>query len=419
MCGRGEGKTRSAAELVREEVKAGRARRIILAAPTAGVGRDVMVEGESGLLAVHPNGERPRYFPSKRRLVWPNGAKATIVSSDEPDLARGLQGDFMWGEEIGAWRYPTLFFDTLNPGLRLGEHPRGILTSTPRPIELIKRLEKDSKRPLLGADGGPIRGTQLVDANGQPLTGAKSRVILSRGALYDNIDNLADSFIEEMRTRYKGTRLERQELLGELLLDTPGALWTWALIEAARKPESELPPRELWKRVVIAVDPAVTSTEDSNETGIMIGILVDGPGGIDHAWVIRDASGRWHASEWPKIVARAYHVLQADRVVAEVNNGGDLVERALRVVDSSISYRDVTASRGKITRAEPALALYEQGRVHHCGELRILEEQMTTFVPGVSDKANAKTGSTSPDRVDALVWLLYELIIERQEMTVA
>lgn len=395
MCGRGEGKTRSAAEFVREEVKAKRAHRIILAAPTSAVGRDVMVEGESGLLAIHPPNERPRYFPSKRRLVWPNGALAIIVSSDDPDLARGLQGDLMWGEEVSAWRYPQIFFDTLNPGLRLGDNPRGVLTLTPKPIGLVKRLVKSAEN-----DKG------------------QGRVRLSRGSMYDNRDNLAPAFLDEMKERYAGTRLERQELFGELLNDTPGALWTWRLIEEARAPESILPTRDRWIRVVIAVDPAVTAHEDSNETGIMCGVLVEGPDGYPHAHIIRDLSGRWPATEWPKIVVGAYHALGADRVVAEVNNGGDLVENALRVVDSSLSYRSVSASRGKRTRAEPVVSLYEQGRVHHHGNLAILEEQMTTYIPGSTDKADERTGSTSPDRVDSLVWLLTELIIDRQEVTV-
>jgi phage terminase large subunit-like protein len=392
MCGRGEGKTRSAAEWVREEVKARRARRIILAGPTAPIVRDVMIEGESGLLAVHSNRERPRYYPSKRRVVWPNGAFALVMSSDEPELARGAQSDLLWGEEIGAWRYPVAFFDNLNLGLRLGQHPRGMLTLTPKPIKLIKRLVQQAKD--------------------QP-----QRVHLTRGSTFDNVANLPESTLDDLRYRYEGTRQGEQELYGKLLTDTPGAMWTWALIDDARLPEGLMPTRDKWEHVVVAVDPAVTAKAESNETGIICGFTAT-VNGILHAYVVRDLSGRWEATEWPKVAVRAYHLLSADRIVAEVNNGGDLVEGAVRVVDSDVSYRSVTASRGKRTRAEPVVALYEQGRVHHVGDLSILEEQMTTYVPGVSDKADEETGSTSPDRVDALVWLIFELILSRQEVRV-
>lgn len=392
MCGRGEGKTRSAAEFVREEVEAKRARRIILAAPTAPVARDVMIEGESGILAVHPPATRPRYYPSKRRVVWPNGAYALVMSSDEPELARGAQSDLLWGEEIGAWRYATAFFDNLNLGLRLGPHPRAMFTTTPKPIKLLKDLTR-----------------QAIES--------PDRVVISRGSTFDNKANLPDSTLEDLRARYEGTRQGEQELYGKLLTDTPGALWTWLLIEEARLPESLLPPREKWERVVVAIDPAVTAHEDSNETAIICGVTA-WVGEVLHAYIIRDLSGRWEATEWPKIAVRAYHLLGADRIVAEVNNGGDLVGGAVRVVDSDVSFRAVTASRGKRTRAEPVVALYEQGRVHHIGDLAILEEQMTTYVPGVSTKADERTGSTSPDRVDGLVWLLTELILSRQEVGV-
>lgn len=405
FCGRGEGKTRGAGEWVRKRVRDGKARRILLGGPTASIVRDVMIEGESGLLAIHPRHERPKYFPSKRLLVWPNGARAICLSSDEPELARGHQSDTVWCEEVGAWRYPKKFFDNINFGLRLvagGEIPRGIITTTPKPIPLLKLLSKYAiDRP--------------------------ERYKLIRGSTFDNKGNLPDETIEDLVFQYEGTRIGEQELHGKLLTDTPGALWSWDLVEQARLSEEYLPPREAWVHIAVAIDPAVTAHEDSNETGIMCGVTAY-VGDILHAYIIRDLSGRWEATEWPKVAVRAYHALGADRVVAEVNNGGDLVEGALRVVDPNVSYRSVTASRGKRTRAEPVVALYEQGRVHHItsvakhpGEtyhFTVLEEQMTSYIPGVSDKADEETGSTSPDRVDALVWLIFELILAKQEVGV-
>lgn len=387
QCGRGEGKTRSLAEETRARVKSGRASRIGLFAPTASIARDVMIEGESGLLAIHPRHERPTYYPSMRRLVWPNGAMALHYSSDEPDLVRGPQFDWAWLEEVGAWRYAEEFFDTINPGLRLGPMPQGGISGTPKPTKLLRRLNADARRP-------------------------GSSIVITRGKMRDNAANLSPAFLAEMEARYAGTRLGRQELEGELLEDIPGALWTWDLIEAARINPADLPARDLWERIIIAIDPAVTSGEESDETGIVACCLVRGPAGLPHVYVLRDLSGRYTPTEWARLVVRAYHALGADRVVAETNNGGDLVAAAVSVIDSSVPVRNVTASRGKRKRAEPVAALYEQGRVHHAERMPILEEQMTQVVP------EQMKGDEHFDRADALVWGVTELAVSAVEVGV-
>lgn len=369
---------------MREEVAARRARRIILMGPTAAVCRDVMVEGESGILSLYPRSERPLYLPSKRRLEWRNGARAILYSSDEPELSRGAQGDFLWGEEVGAWRYALEFFDTVNPGLRLGRHPRGVLTTTPKPTDLMRRLVKDSKDPEAG-------------------------VVITGGTTWDNAANLAPSALADYRRRYEGTRIGRQELEGQFLEDVPGAVWTHDLVNSARMSPEHLPKRETWERIVIGVDPAVKQKEDGSETGIVCVCVAPGAGDYPHGYVLRDLSGRYSATEWPKMVVRAFHALQADRIVAETNNGGDLVEQAIRVVDPNVPVKQVNASRGKRKRAEPVVALYEQGRIHHLETFKELEEEMTQFIPEQSEPF---------DRADALVWALTEAMVSRQEVSV-
>jgi phage terminase large subunit-like protein len=297
MAGRGFGKTRTGAERVRAEVRAGRLR-IALVAPTAADVRDVMVEGESGILAIHPDAERPLYEPSKRRLTWPNGAMATTYSADEPELLRGPQHDFAWCDELGAWRYPEAW-DMLMFGLRLGNDPRVVVTTTPRPTRLIRELI------------------------GDPTT------VITRGSSYENRGNLAPAFFDQIVRKYEGTRLGRQELLAELLEDVPGALWTHGLIDAARM--SAAPEMS---RVVVAIDPAVTSGEDSDETGI----IVVGRDANKHGYVLADLSGKYSPIEWARIAIAAYRTHRADRVVAETNNGGDLVEATLRTVDGGVAY---------------------------------------------------------------------------------
>ena len=321
LAGRGFGKTRTGAEFVRAEVEAGRAGRVALVAPTAADARDVMVEGESGLLAICPPSNRPRYEPSKRRVTWDNGAIATLYSADEPERLRGPQHDLAWPDELAAWRYPETW-DMLMFGLRLGARPRVVVTTTPRPTRLI--------RDLLAA----------------PTT------VVTRGSTYDNRANLAPAFLEQIVRKYEGTRLGRQELYAEVLDDVPGALWTRAMIEAA---EHSGPIPEL-VRVVVAIDPAVTSGDDSDETGI----IVAGIGTDDFVYVLADRTCRMSPDGWATRAVVALDEFSADRIVAEVNNGGDLVEATIRTVRRHAPYRKVHATRGKRVRAEPIAALYEQ-----------------------------------------------------------
>lgn len=361
LAGRGFGKTRTGAEWIRAGVEAGECGRIGLIAPTAADARDVMVEGESGLLAVCPPWAYPQYEPSKRRVTWPNGAIATLFSADEPERLRGPQHDRLWCDEIRAWRYPEAF-DMAMLGLRLGDDPRCAVTTTPRVSPLVKRLLNDPT------------------------------VEVTRGSTYENRANLAGAFFTQIAGQYEGTRLGRQELYAELLEDVPGALWKRDTIEAGRWHTA---PDLI--RVVVAIDPAVTAKEESDETGIVIaGMDGDGQG-----YVLGDESLRASPHVWASAAVKAYAAHHADRIIAEANNGGEMVEYTLRTVDENVPVKLVHASRGKQTRAEPVAALYEQGRVHHVGYFGDLEDQMCQWLPGES----------SPDRMDALVWALTDLMI--------
>lgn len=365
--GRGWGKTRTAAEWVRDQVANHGRKRIALVAATAADARDVMVEGESGLLACYPDDERPLYEPSKRRITWPNGAIATTYSADEPERLRGPQHDAAWADEVAAWNRAREAWDMLMFGLRLGADPQIVVTTTPKPMALLREIEESADTAT------------------------------TTGSTYANAANLAPVFLSKILRRYKGTRLGRQEIDGERLDDIPGALWSRQMIEDARV--SVLPPL---KRVVVAVDPAVTSGEDSDDTGIIVGGLsYDG-----HVYVLEDATCHTSPDAWARAVVAAYARHRADRIVGEVNNGGELVETVLRTVDASIPYTAVHASRGKRVRAEPVAALYEQGRVHHVGEFAELEDQLVCWVPDAAD---------SPDRLDALVWMVTELVVEVRE----
>ena len=361
LAGRGWGKTRCGAEWVHDQALL-RVPRLALVGPTAADVRDTMIEGPSGILATAPPGQRPLYEPSKRRVTWPNGVQATAYSADEPDRLRGPQHGAAWCDELAAWRYAEDTWAMLMMGLRMGQAPRALVTTTPRPIRIIRDLLKD------------------------PATH------VTRGSTYDNAANLAPTFLAEVERRYAGTRLGRQELHAEILDDTPGALWTRDQIDASRVREAPA-----LKRLVVAVDPAVTAGDDSDETGIVVaGLGTDGRG-----YVLDDLSCRLSPNEWATRAVSAYRDRKADRLVAEVNNGGDLVETIVRSIDRGVSYRAVHAARGKLTRAEPIAALYEQGRVSHVGAFPHLEDQMTGYVPGQS----------SPDRMDALVWALTDLML--------
>lgn len=358
--GRGAGKTRSGAEWVLERVRQG-FKHIALIGQTVADVRDTMVEvGPSSILKIAKPEERPLYEPSKRRLVFPSGAIATTFSGDEPNQLRGPQFDSAWVDELAKFRYPEETWDNLEFGLRLGDKPQAFVTTTPRPIKLIKILLKDPK---------------TIDV---------------RFSTLDNADNLSPAYIQRIMDKYSGTRLGRQELEGEILDDNPNALWSRELIENLRVSES--PPLI---RVVVGVDPAVSDGEESAETGI----IAAGISAYGHGYVLQDSSLAGSAAEWARAVIRSFNHNQADRVIGEVNNGGYLIETNLRTVDKNVPYSPVHASRGKEVRAEPVSSLYEQGKIHHVGVFPELEDQMCSWQPG--DK--------SPDRMDALNWAFWEL----------
>ena len=369
LAGRGFGKTRSGAEWVRAAAEIGAAERIALVAPTARDARLVMVEGESGLLKIAPDKQRPVFEPSKRQLTWPNGAIATLFSADEPDRLRGPQFDAAWCDELAAWRYPAAW-DMLMMGLRLGQNPRVVVTTTPKPVKLIRAL-------LASPD-----------------------CAVTRGGTRENAKNLAPGFLDAILRRYDGTRLGRQELDAELLEDMPGALWSRDAIERARVDEAPV-----LRRVVVAIDPAASTGDEADETGIVVAAL----GQDSQGYVLDDLSGRFSPHDWASRALEAYRAHRADRIVAEVNNGGAMVEATLRVLDAGVSYKPVHASRGKLARAEPVAALYEQGRIHHVGAFPALEDQMCAFTGG------PLAHLASPDRVDALVWALSELMLHSAE----
>ncbi len=365
MAGRGFGKTRTGAETFHKWARKTRYPMYLVGRTSADI-RDVMVKGESGLLeTAHPR-FKPIYQPSLRRVTWPNGVYAITFSAEEPDQLRGPQGEYGWGDEPAAWRYAQEALDMMEMGLRLGDQPRCILTTTPRPTKFIKGLIADS-------------GT-----------------VVTHGTTYENSANLASSFLKRMRRKYGGSRLGRQELGGEVIDDNPRALWKRSVIEDLRRSV-----RPELTRIVVGVDPAVTSNADSNETGIIVaGLGTDG-----HAYILDDVSLSDKPDKWGAQAVSAYSKFEADRIIGEVNNGGDLVEGNIRAVQGGrdVSYKSVRASRGKQTRAEPVAALYEQGRVHHLGAFAELEDQLCQWDPTSMEG--------SPDRLDALVWALTELML--------
>jgi phage terminase large subunit-like protein len=363
LTGRGWGKTRCGSEWVRLKIESGECKRMALVAPTAADARDVMVEGESGILAVCPPWSKPDYEPSKRRLTWPSGAIATTYSADEPERLRGPQHDGAWCDELAAWRYPEAW-DMLMFGLRLGANPQCAITTTPKPRQLVRRILED-----------------------------KGAVVI-RGSTYENRENLAPAFFSQIVKVYEGTTLGRQELYGEVLADIPGALWQREAIVRGD-------PGPL-QRIVVAIDPAVTSNEDSDETGIIVAGKLD-----DRFYVLDDLSGRYTPDGWARKAVGAYRAWKADRIIGEVNNGGDMIEATLRQIDANVSYKSVRASRGKAVRAEPIAALYEQGRAIHVGAFNELEDQMCSWT---SD------ADWSPDRLDAMVWAATELMLGEERV---
>lgn len=375
LAGRGFGKTRAAAEWIRSQacgptpLAAGRAHHIALVAETAADARDVMVEGESGILAVHPPDFRPHYEPSKRRVTWPNGAKATLFNAVEPDQLRGPQFDTAWSDELAKWRYAQETWDMLQFGMRLGDNPRQVIATTPRPIKVLKDLVKD------------------------PAT------VVTRGSTFENRDNLAPQFLEQIERRYAGTRLGRQELEAEILDDIPDALWTRAGLDEHRRKSNQIPQL---KRIVVAIDPAAKLNEIPEE-GAATGIVVAAIGVDGRGYVLEDATARLSPNGWARLAVALFDKYEADCIVGETNQGGDMVQSTVKSVRPMIRFKEVTATRGKWVRAEPIAALYEQGRVSHVGSFPELEDEMVSFGP------NGMANGLSPDRLDALVWALTEL----------
>jgi phage terminase large subunit-like protein len=367
--GRGAGKTRAGAEWVRAEVEAGRRGRIALIAPALADVREVMIDGPSGLRSISSRGGAPEFEPSRRRLVWPNGAMAYGFSAEDPDSLRGPQFDGAWLDEFAAWPEAQAVYDMLQFALRIGADPRAMVTTTPRPAAPLKALLK--------TEG----------------------VVVTRAMTAANAANLSPGFVDWMRQRYQDTRLGRQELFGELLEDAEGALWTRDLIERSLDPD----PPDL-DRIVVAVDPPAGEGENADACGIVVAGAV-GRDAARRAWVLADRTVRGASpNEWARRVAEAAQEFQADRVVVEVNQGGALVRTLLEIVDARLPVSDVWASRGKRARAEPVAAFYERGRVSHAARFPALEDQMCVF-------GSHEAGSQSPDRVDALVWALSALLL--------
>ena len=377
MGGRGAGKTRAGSEWVRAMVEGdtpeapGRCRRIALVGETYDQAREVMVMGDSGILACSPPDRRPAWEATRRRLVWPNGATATVYSATEPEALRGPQFDGAWVDELAKWKKAEDAWDMLQFALRLGAHPQQVVTTTPRNVAVLTRF--------LG----------------------NASTVTTHAPTEANRAYLAESFLAEVEARYAGTRLGRQELEGVLLDDVEGALWTTSALEACRVGEA---PR--LSRVVVAVDPAVTSGRASDECGIVVaGVVSEGEPKDWRAFVLEDASVRGGPSEWARAAIAAMERHGAERLVAEVNQGGDLVESVIRQIDPLVPFRGLRAVRGKGLRAEPVAALYEQGRVKHLRGLGALEDQMCRMT------VRGYEGRGSPDRLDALVWAIHELMI--------
>lgn len=368
--GRGFGKTRTGAETTRDRLDRLKTGRIHLIGPTAGDVRDVMVEGDSGILAVFPSWQRPHYEPSKRRVTFHNGAVATTFSADEPERLRGPQCEWFWGDEPASWRYGEDAFDNLAFGHRLGV-PQGILTGTPKVLQWLIEIIEDAD------------------------------TVETRGSSYRNLANLAPSFIRRILARYEGTRLGLQEIHAEILEDVEGALWTRAMIEETRIRPTwdadgflDLPPLA---RIVVAVDPSGTSTGDE------AGIIVAGKDLDERGYVLDDRTVQGSPEEWATAAVAAFDEWDADVIIGEKNYGGDMVEAMIRGVRRNVSYRGVSAKKGKRTRAEPVAQVFEQARAHLVGSFGDLETEMTqTIFDGSED---------SPNRVDAMVYALTDLLV--------
>lgn len=412
LAGRGFGKTRVGAETIRHYVKNGY-KAVGLIGPTVADARDTMIDGKGGssLIEITPQDEKLEYFPTKRRLKWGNGAQGSSFSAEEPERLRGPQHDIIWSDELAAWRYLQETWDMAMFGLRLGKQPKHIITTTPRPLSILKDLVNNA-----------VPAEDMRD-------GMREEAVLTRGSTMDNKDNLAPQFLEQLMRKYEGTRLGRQELYAEILDDNPNALFKQKNIDGNRVDWTGTPPQKgreisfryrdaqgaerpqhfksVMDEIIIAVDPSMSNDKNSDETGIIV-MAVDKNA---HIYVLEDASGIMSPNEWAEMVLTMYQKYEADAIVAEVNQGGDLVENTIRTAEKEmnigrVNYKKVRASKGKYSRAEPVGALEEQGRIHHVGDFPKLEEQLVTFQPAFQK---------SPDRLDAYVWGAHHLVVQREK----
>lgn len=374
LAGRGWGKTRTGAQDAAIYACTNPNVQVAVVAPTHGDLRRVCFNGPSGLMSIIPpeclahSRDFKGYSSSMSEIRLANGSRIIGYAAQEPERLRGPQFHRAWCDEISSWRYPEAF-DQLMFGLRLGSDPKCIITTTPKPSQMIKNLVN------------------------------RSDVVLTTGSTFENQENLAPSTVSMLREKYEGTTLGRQELYAEIIDATEGALWNPALIEKSRVRNAEG-----FENILVAIDPAVTAGSDSDETGI---VVVAKDGNAEY-YVVEDKSGRYSPDQWGKVACDLFHKYDADRIVAEVNNGGDLVERLIRTIDHTVRFKSVHATRGKLVRAEPIAALYEQGKVHHVGVFPELESQMCTYT--------GERPKPSPDRLDALVWGLSELSKSRGEV---
>jgi phage terminase large subunit-like protein len=364
LAGRGWGKTLTGAHDMAWYGLKNPDSRLAIVAPTFADGRDTCIEGESGLLSVLNENVIANYNRSLGELLLKNGSRYKTFSSDTPERLRGPQHHRVWCDELGSWKYSETW-DQMMFGLRLGEHPKVIVTTTPKPIPLVKELHK------------------------------RTDTHVTSGSTFENSDNLAEASLKQLKEKYEGTRLGRQELYAEVLEDVEGSLWSRDMIESSMVRYNEKLPD--FKRVIVAVDPAVTANKNSDETGIVV-CASDYKGKF---YILNDLSGKYTPDAWAKKTVEAYESYKADKVIAEVNNGGDLVQKVVKTIDPNVSYKAVRATRGKFVRAEPIAALYEQKRVKHAERFNNLEDQLCSYNPEIT--------SQSPDRLDALVWGLTEL----------
>jgi len=367
LAGRGFGKTRAGVEWVRSQIENGSSSRAIVIAPTSADCRDTIVDGPSGFLNVCPPWNRPLYEPSKRRLTWDNGAVVSLYSAEEPDRLRGVNCDLMLADELAAWTHSETW-DMAMFALRIGANPRAMITTTPRPTRLIKNLVENTS------------------------------TVVTRGSTYDNKANLAPQFLDAILKKYDGTRMGRQEIYAEVLEDVEGAILSLDQLIALRVEEADDP-----QRIVVGVDPAISTGEDADKTGI----VVTSRGKDGHLYALADRSCRLGPAGWAKKVVEAFHEFQADLIVAEKNQGGAMVEHTIRSLDADVPIKLVHATRGKHVRAEPILAMFEQGKAHTMKGMDELESQLSSFTP------QGYESDGSPDSADAFIWASTELTQDR------